>query len=62
MAGRLAGVVDPVEVREIENDLQKEIKKLLNGFVSRAVVKEEEPQPDVLQPKKRGRPRKNAEK
>ena len=62
MAGRLAGVVDPVEVREIENDLQKEIKKLLNGFVSRAVVKEGEPQPDVLQPKKRGRPRKNAEK
>ena len=62
MAGRLAGVVDPVEVREIENDLQKEIKKLLNGFVSRAVVKDEEPQPDVLQPKKRGRPRKNAEK
>lgn len=62
MAGRLTGVVDPVEVREIENDLQKEIKKLLNGFVSRAVVKEKDPQSDVLQPKKRGRPRKNAEK
>lgn len=62
MSGRLAGVVDPVEVREIENDLQKEIKKLLNGFVSRAVVEEEKPPVDVLQPKKRGRPRKNAEK
>lgn len=62
MSGRLAGVVDPVEVREIENDLQKEIKKLLNGFVSRAVVEEEKPPVDVPQPKKRGRPRKNAEK
>lgn len=62
MAGRLAGFADPVEVREIENDLQKEIKKLLNGFVSRAVVEEEKPPVDVLQPKKRGRPRKNAEK
>lgn len=62
MAGRLAGMVEPAEVREIENDLQKEIKKLLNGFVSRAVVEEEKPQVDVLAPKKRGRPRKNAEK
>lgn len=62
MSGRLAGVVDPVEVREIENDLQKEIKKLLNGFVSRAVTEEDKPQVDVLKPKKMGRPRKNAAK
>lgn len=62
MAGRLAGMIDPSEVREIESDLQKEIKKLLSGFVSRAVVEEEKPQTDVLAPKKRGRPRKNGEK
>ena len=36
MAGRLSGFVDPVEVREIENELQKEVKKLLSDFVSRA--------------------------
>lgn len=58
MAGRLAGFVDPVEVREIENDLQKEVKKLLKGFVSRAVP-EQDPE-DITQPKRRGRPRKNA--
>lgn len=58
MAGRLAGFVDPVEVREIENDLQKEVKKLLKDFVSRAVP---DPDPeDITQPKRRGRPRKNA--
>lgn len=57
MAGRLAGFVDPAEVREIENDLQKEVKKLLRGFVSRAVTEEQE---NVIEPKRRGRPRKNA--
>ena len=61
MAGRLSGFVDPVEVREIENELQKEVKKLLSDFVSRAVVEKAEPE-DVTKPKKRGRPRKNAEK
>ena len=61
MAGRLSGFVDPVEVREIENELQKEIKSLLDDFVSRAVV--EKPQvEDVTKPKKRGRPPKNAKK
>lgn len=64
MAGRLAGFIDPVEVREIENDLQKEVKKLLKDFVSRAVTTEAENaaarQEDVTQPKRRGRPRKNA--
>ena len=59
MAGRLAGFVDPVEVREIEDDLQKEVKKLLKDFVSRAITEESEPE-DVTQPKRRGRPRKNA--
>lgn len=61
MAGRLSGFVDPVEVREIENEMQKEIKVLLDGFVSRAVV--EKPQiEDVTKPKKRGRPPKSAKK
>lgn len=59
MAGRLAGFVDPVEVREIENDLQKEVKKLLKDFVSRAIIEDAVPE-DVTQPKRRGRPRKNA--
>ena len=65
MTGRIAGFVDPVEVREIENDLQKEIKKLLKDFVSRATIEESEAEDqiqekDVTQPKRRGRPRKNA--
>ncbi len=59
MAGRLAGFVDPVEVREIENDLQKEIKKILKDFVSRAITEEAVPE-NTTQPKRRGRPRKNA--
>lgn len=61
MAGRLSGFVDPVEVREIENELQKEVKKLLSDFVSRAVTEKAEPE-DVTKPKKKGRPRKNAQK
>lgn len=61
MSGRLSGFVDPVEVREIENDLQKEIKKLLEDFVSRAVV-EKPKKEDVTKPKKMGRPKKNATK
>ena len=64
MAGRLAGFVDPVEVREVENDLQKEVKKLLKDFVSRAAIEDAENaavrQEDVIRPKRRGRPRKNA--
>lgn len=61
LAGRLSGFVDPVEVREIENELQKEIKGLLDDFVSRAVV--EKPQvEDVTKPKRMGRPPKNAKK
>lgn len=64
LAGRLTGFVDPVEVREIENDLQKEVKKLLKGFVSRAIMEDVGNgvgrQEDVMQQKRRGRPRKNA--
>lgn len=61
MAGRLSGFVDPVEVREIENELQKEVKKLLSDFVTRATTEKVEPE-DVTKPKKVGRPRKNAKK
>lgn len=64
MAGRLVGYVDPVEIREIENDLQKEVKKLLKNFISRAITEDDvnaaQRQEDVTQPKRRGRPRKNA--
>lgn len=60
VSGRLAGFLDPVDVREIESDLQKEIKNLLSDFVSRAVVEKPKLQ-DETKPKKRGRPRKNAE-
>ncbi|MCR4654736.1 MAG: hypothetical protein K5770_00675 [Lachnospiraceae bacterium] len=61
IAGRIAGYVDPVEVRSLENDLQNEVSDLLKDFVTRAVV--DKPQvEDVTKPKKRGRPRKNATK
>ena len=42
LAGRLGGYVDPVEVRQIEQELQKEVTKLLNSFVVSAVVEEKE--------------------
>lgn len=38
MAGRLAGSADPVEVRQIEKDLQKEATKILKSFVVAAQV------------------------
>lgn len=60
VSGRLAGFLDPVDVREIESDLQKEIKNLLSDFVSRAVVEKPKLQ-DETKPKKRGRPKKNVE-
>lgn len=60
MAGRLSGFIEPVEVREIENELQKEVKDLLNDFVLRAVVKK--PKSEDVTPKRRGRPPKNAKK
>lgn len=40
LAGRLAGFVDPVEVRQLEGELQKEVQRLLNSFVISAVVDE----------------------
>lgn len=43
LAGRLAGFVDPVEVRQIENELQKEVTKLLKSFVVSAVIEERQP-------------------
>ena len=42
LAGRLSGFVDPVEVRKIEQEMQKEVTKLLNSFVISAVVEEKE--------------------
>lgn len=42
MAGRIAGYVDPVEVRQIENDLQKEANKILKSFVVAATVEKNE--------------------
>lgn len=38
LAGRLMGYIDPVEVRQIENELQKEIADLLRSFVISAVI------------------------
>lgn len=43
LAGRLAGFIDPVEVRQIENELQKEVTKLLKSFVVSAVIEERQP-------------------
>lgn len=64
MTGRLAGFVDPAEVREIESDLQKEVKKLLKDFVLRADEKKEEGDDDADEggkmQKRRGRPKKSS--
>lgn len=59
VAGRLSGFIDPVEVRQIEHDLQNDVKKQLDTFVSRVITEEHEPE-DEFKPKKIGRPRKNA--
>ena len=61
LAGRLTGVITPVEVREIEHEMQEDIKRSLEEFVSRATVEKKEVD-DGITPKKVGRPRKNAEK
>ena len=37
LAGRLGGFVDPVEIRQIEKELQKEVQRLLGNFVLSAV-------------------------
>lgn len=38
LAGKLSGFVDPVEVRKLEQEMQKEVTRLLNSFVISAVV------------------------
>jgi phage terminase Nu1 subunit (DNA packaging protein) len=40
VSGRIAGFVDPVEVRQVEKDLQKETKRLLRNFVLSAEIEE----------------------
>lgn len=40
LAGRLAGFIDPVEVRQLENEMQKDITKLLKSFVVSATIEE----------------------
>lgn len=40
LAGRLSGFVDPVEVRQLENEMQKDITKLLKSFVISAIIEE----------------------
>lgn len=42
MSGRIAGSADPVEVRQIEKDLQKEATKILKNFVISAAPMEPE--------------------
>jgi len=42
IAGRLSGALKPIEVREIEKDLQETVKKTLRSFVSSAVLDEED--------------------
>ncbi len=58
LSGRLAGYVDPVEVRGIENDLQKDITKILKNFVDSAAVatakEEKEVEPVKKETKKKG--------
>ena len=40
LAGRLTGFVDPVEVRQLEKELQSEVTKLLKSFVVCATIEE----------------------
>lgn len=46
LAGRLTGFVDPVEVRQLENELQKEVTKLLKSFVVSATIEEKQQDKD----------------
>ena len=47
LAGRLTGFVDPVEVRQLENELQKEVTKLLKSFVVCATIEEKQRSKDI---------------
>lgn len=42
LAGRLTGFVDPVEVRQLEKELQTEVTKLLKSFVVCATIEEKQ--------------------
>lgn len=42
LAGRLTGFIDPVEVRQLENELQKEVTKLLKSFVVSATIEDKQ--------------------
>ncbi len=55
VVGQLTLAIEPVEARQIENNIQKDITRLLNSFVV-SVQEEEKP---VIRKKKAGRPRKN---
>lgn len=60
LAGRLSGILASVEVRQIENELQNEVKMHLGSFVSRAINgTTESADLDPTKPKKMGRPKKN---
>lgn len=61
VAGRVSGLVEPVEARELESDLQKEVKRMLSDFVTKATVDKPKVE-DVTKPKRKGRPPKNAKK
>ena len=41
IAWQVAGSVEPTELRRIENEMQQEVKRLLNSFVVSAVVERE---------------------
>lgn len=48
VAGRLAGFIDPVEVRQVENDLNKEVQKLLKSFVVSASVEDRPKKKEIV--------------
>lgn len=49
LAGRLTGFVDPVEVRQLEKELQTEVTKLLKSFVVCATIEEKQRSKDNLE-------------
>ena len=42
LAGRLMGFIEPVEVRKLEQELQKDVTKLLKSFVVSATIEEKD--------------------
>ena len=49
LAGRLTGFVDPVEVRQLEKELQNEVTKLLKSFVVCAKIEERQRPKDNME-------------